>query len=653
MMRASEDHRMKATKVAPGFDGGLAWLNVDRPITMMELRGAVVIVDFWTYCCVNCMHVLPVLRTIEERFADEPVVVIGVHSGKFTAERDPQRIREAVGRYGVPHPVVVDDEMVIWSRFGVRSWPTLVIVRPDGTIASIAPGEPELETLDAFLRRELELARQNGTLSAERPNIMPEPPHEHRPLQYPGKVAVLPDGGLCVSDSGHHRVLVCDQHGTVDHAIGGGLRGWQDGSFESAAFDDPQGCCWHEGALYIADARNHCIRRADLGRKTVTTVAGTGVLGTGSPRGPVRATELALRSPWDLCAVGDAIYVAMAGNHQIWRFWPARGEIEVYAGTGVEALLDGAVDKTAWAQPSGLSEREGTLYVADSETSAIRAIDLAAGRVRTLVGEGLFDFGDDEGEAGGAMLQHCLGVAAIQGGLLIADTYNGKIKRLSPAGGQGQAQGQLRTVLSDLSEPGSVAIERDGSWIVADTNAHRVLRVRYGQLEEVEIADAPEPHIGALRPPSEPRRPSTPVHGWFTTLLELEPDRGLGAGDGCITLLLRTPEGLKLAEGSSVDVTLEVSRRSDLLFLNRDRLSLPARGAATQLVAIDVRVADLGHAAVESELLANLRYVTCDATESQACHPGSMHLRVPVRLLARGGRRELEFAVELPAPDLG
>jgi thiol-disulfide isomerase/thioredoxin len=642
---------MKATKVAPGFEGGLAWLNVDRPISMRELRGCVVIVDFWTYCCVNCMHVLPVLRTIEERFAEEPVVVVGVHSGKFTAERDPQRIREAVGRYGVPHPVVVDDEMVIWSRFGVRSWPTLVIVRPDGTIASVAPGEPELETLDAFIRRELELARQSGVLAAVRPNIMPAPPHEHRPLQYPGKAAVLPDGRLAVSDSGHHRVLLCDEHGTVDHAIGGGLRGWQDGAFESAAFDDPQGLCWYEGALYVADARNHCIRRADLERKLVTTVAGTGVLGTSAPRGPTRARETALRSPWDLCPVGEAIYVAMAGNHQIWRYWPAREEIEVYAGTGVEALLDGPVDKSAWAQPSGLSEREGTLYVADSETSAVRAIDLAAGRVRTLVGEGLFDFGDDDGDAEGALLQHCLGVAAIQGGLLVSDTYNGKIKRLTASSEPGHSQ--LRTVLSGLSEPGSVAIERDGSWIVADTNAHRVLRVRYGQIEEIEIVDAPEPHIGALRPASEARRPSAPVQGWFTTLLELEPGVGLGVGDGCITLLLRTPEGLKLSEGSALDVALEVSRRSDLLFVNRDKLSLPARGAATQLVAIDVRVAELSNAVVESELLATLRYVTCDAGEPLACHPGAMHLRVPVRLVARGGRPELEFSVELPAPDLG
>lgn len=642
---------MASSKTAPGFQGGLAWLNVDRPIDIAELHGCVVVVDFWTYCCVNCMHVLPVLRQLEERHAADPFVVIGVHSGKFSAERDPGRILAAVGRYGVPHPVVVDDDMHIWSRFGVRSWPTLVVIRPDGTIAAVAPGEPDLETLDAFVRRELELARAAGTLAPGRPNIMPAPPAEHRPLNYPGKVAVLPGGRLAIADSGHNRVLVTDERGLVDCAVGAGLRGWQDGRFEDAAFDDPQGCCWHDGMLYVADARNHCIRRADLERGVVTTVAGTGMLGASTPRGRVRASETPLRSPWDLCSVGEAIYVAMAGSHQIWRLWPAAGEIECYAGTGVEALIDGPVERSAWAQPSGLSERQGTLYVADSETSAIRAIDLAADRVRTLVGEGLFDFGDHEGDAEGAMLQHCLGVQAIAGGVLVADTYNGKVKRLTI--GPDGTSSQLRTVLAELAEPGSVALAPDGAWIVADTNAHRVLRVRYGQTEEIQVLDAPEPKVGALRPVGEHRPPSESVQGWFTSLLELAPGHGLGPGDGAVTVLVRAPRGTKLAPESRIDVALEISRRSDLLLLGRAELSLAAHGTPTQLVPIEVRVLEPPAAEVEAELLARLRYVLCDDGPLAACHPGTLNLRVPVRLLRVGGERQLEFVIDLPAPEVG
>ncbi|MBW2527442.1 MAG: redoxin domain-containing protein [Deltaproteobacteria bacterium] len=640
---------MNEHRINPGFEGGMAWLNVDRPIRMEELRGCVVVVDFWTYCCVNCMHVLPVLRTLEERFAGQPLVVIGVHSGKFTAERDPERILQAVGRYGVPHPVVVDDEMVIWSRFGIRSWPTLVIIRPDGSVASVAPGEPDLETLHAFVQREMDQARERGMLASAPPAIVPAPPPRNRPLNYPGKVSLLPDGRLVVSDSGHHRVLICSSEGRVEHCVGSGLRGLEDGGFDQAAFDDPQGTCWFDGSVYVADARNHALRRVDLERRTVTTVAGTGVLGPTAPDQADAATSTALRSPWDLCAVGDVIYVAMAGNHQIWRYHPSNGSMDVYAGTAVEALIDGPVATSAWAQPSGLSERRGVLYVADSETSAVRAIDLSTDRVRTLVGQGLFDFGDDEGDASAAMLQHCLDVAALDGGVLIADTYNGKIKLWTEEVGTEPAR--VGTVAAGLSEPGSIAVADDGAWYVADTNAHCIIRILAGIETTIEVQGAPEPKVGALRPASEPTAPAESVAGWFTTLLELPEGCGLQAGDGSVTLVLRAPEGMELSAGAPVAVDLEVSRRSDLLLLARDRVTVAARGGATQLVAADVRVAPVEQGPIEAELLVAVRYVTCDSGDHAACYPGSARVRVPVRLMEGAADRELQFDVPLPLPE--
>ena len=635
-------------KHAPGFQGGKAWLNVDEPIRLEQLRGCVVIVDFWTYCCVNCMHVLPVLRALEERYADEPLVVIGVHSGKFAAERDPEHIREAVGRYGVPHPVVVDDDFAIWSRFDIRSWPTLVVVRPDGTIAAVAPGEPDLETLDAFVRQELDQAREQGTLAQCPPPIHCDAAPVQNPLRYPGRAVVLPDGRMAISDSGHHRVLLCDLDGTVQATIGSGLRGWQDGEFEQVAFDDPQGLYWHDGFLYIADTRNHAIRRADLADWTVTTPAGTGVLGDEATADTAPATETALRSPWDLCSVGDKIYVAMAGSHQIWLLDPAKETIAVYAGTGVEALLDGPVQRSSWAQPSGLSERDGTLYVADSETSAVRAIDLETGVVSTLVGQGLFDFGDEDGEADAALLQHCMDVEATHTGVLIADTYNGKIKQLRSATRQEPAR--LRTVLTGLSEPGSVSAAPDGSWIIADTNAHRIVRLNKGQLDEITIRGAPEPCVGALRPVGAAQPPSEGVQGWYTTLLELEPGTGLKAGDGSLLLVLRAPPGTEISEGAPLHTRVEVSRRSDLLFADQAEASTAARGGTTQLVNIDVRVTAVPDPEIEAELLATVRFVACNATNRAACYPGTVHLRVPVRLLAENGARQLEFEVDLPSP---
>ena len=641
---------------APELDGGLAWLNVARPLQMRELRGHVVVLDFWTYCCVNCMHVLPVLRAIEEKFEDEPLIVIGVHSGKFSAEHDPARIRDAVGRYDVRHPVVVDDSMAIWGRYQIRSWPTLVVVRPDGTIAAVAPGEPKLEVLDAFLARELDLARKAGTL-ASGPLVLAGPAHDDRltdALSYPGKVSILPGGRLAISDSGHHRVLVTTPDGEVELVVGSGLRGLADGAVSQAAFDDPQGTCWHDGALYIADTRNHAIRRVDVTAGVVTTVAGTGALGLTALVGRAPALTTALRSPWDLASVGDAIYVAMAGSHQLHRFFPATGEIEVYAGTGVEAMLDGRVGASAWAQPSGLSVRGNTLYVADSETSAVRAVDLLKGEVRTLVGEGLFDWGDEDGAAGEAMLQHGLGVAAIEGGVLVADTYNGKIRRITegPAGVI-----EVRTVLGGLSEPGSIAVAADGAWIIADTNAHRVVRVVSGHAQPIPIRGAPAPLAGSSSAPTaHPRRDSMPslsevstlsLRGWFTALLELPETAGLGPGDGVITLELEAAAGTELSEGAPIRVAVEVSRRSDLLLLMKDRFTVDAAGGTRQTVALDVTVTELSEPIIEAEILATVSYMVCHTGEQAVCTRGKVHARIPVRLLAEGGTSGLTLSVPL------
>jgi thiol-disulfide isomerase/thioredoxin len=644
-----ESARGKQGVDAPELEGAVAWLNTDRALTLQSLRGCVVVLDFWTYCCINCMHVIPTLREIEMRFADQPVVVIGVHSGKFNAERDPARIREAIGRYGVDHPVAVDDDMHIWSAYAIRSWPTLVVVNPSGKIAAVAPGEPELETLDAFIRSELEIAKKAGTLAKRAPAIA-DADHpdtgriSHEPLLYPGKARVMPNGQIAISDSGHHRVLMCDAKGQVQMVAGSGIRGLSDGVGDAAAFDDPQGVCWHDGALLVADTRNHAIRRIDPVTAEVTTVAGNGQLGPpNGPAGRVGATSVALRSPWDVCSVGDAIYVAMAGSHQIWRYWPATAEIEVYAGSGTEALLDGPVITSSWAQPSGLSERDGVLYVADSESSAVRAVNLETNEVRTLTGQGLFDFGDGEGDADAVLLQHCLGVAATADGVLIADTYNGKIKRWVA---DGDHAGEITTLLDGLSEPGSVSVTEDGVWIVADTNAHRILGVREGAIAELTIRGMPRSQRGAIIGKNSERSPTSSVRGWFTNLLKLPEGVGLAPGDARVWLDLATPSGTALAPGAPMSIDVEVSRRSDLLLVPHQKMSVDANGGRLQRLAFDVRVTKLPSPVVEAELVVKIEYIACHEDDTRHCSPERIDVRVPVRLMDQGVG-EIAFALDL------
>jgi DNA-binding beta-propeller fold protein YncE len=321
--------------------------------------------------------------------------------------------------------VAVDSEMQLWSQYAVRSWPTLVIIRPDGTLAAVAPGEPDPSVLEAFVSEQLARAREDGTLAAAPLRLMRAERRDEQTLSFPGKVVSTSHGRIVVSDSGHHRVLILGPDGAVQDTIGSGLRGHREGPFAEAALDDPQGLALSGDSLYIADARAHAVFRADLLNRTLHRLAGTAELGRTPLSQRTRALETPLRSPWDLALRDRELYVALAGSHQVAVVALDEGTIEPVAGNGREALIDGPGPQAALAQPSGLSLQNEVLYVADSESSGVRAIDLRTRRVYTLAGgPGLFDFGDRVGKIETGMLQHPLAVAATASGLIVADTYN-------------------------------------------------------------------------------------------------------------------------------------------------------------------------------------------------------------------------------------
>jgi thiol-disulfide isomerase/thioredoxin len=510
---------MSGTPRAPELNPDFAWLNTDRPLTFArELMGQVVLLDFWTYCCINCMHVLPDLAYLEEKYRDEPFIVIGVHSAKFDNEGYRQTVRAAIGRYEIHHPVVVDEGMSIWSEYAVRSWPTLVLVGADRKIVGAVAGEGNRDTLDQAIAGALAAGRAAGVLAPgplefEREGTV-------RPatgLAFPGKVLADPAGGrLFIADSNHSRVVVAtlpDASGRsrVTRLIGSGSLGQDDGPAERATFHHPQGLALMDRTLLVADTENHLLRAVDLDAWEVTTVLGTGVQGYDRAGGKMGRKQ-PLSSPWDLAVEGSTCYIAMAGSHQIWRCDLPVGFARALAGSGRENIVDGPTESAALAQPSGLSLDGNYLYFADSEVSAVRRIDLAAERVETLVGRGLFDFGDVDGPVARAKLQHPLGVAAWKGSVFVADTYNHKIKWLK------LETGEIRTVAgtgkpgsgtpgpsgtapaSDLSlfEPGGLHVA-DGVLYVADTNNHRVVRLSLSDLRWSEIT------IEGLEPPAQAR----------------------------------------------------------------------------------------------------------------------------------------------------
>ena len=628
---------------APEFDPDLTWLRSQRPLTLRELRGQIVILDFWTYCCVNCMHVIPVLRRIEERFAEEPVVVIGVHSAKFEGEKDAARIEQAMRRYDVTHPVIVDRDMRTWSAFAVRSWPTLVVVRPDGTIAAVAPGEAELDVLARFVDDELAAARKKGTLAKAPFAVHTPPPRDDGPLSYPGKVAVGPSGLLAIADSGHHRVLVTDADGRVIHAIGTGVAGQVDGALDQASFDDPQGIAWRSRTeLFVADARAHTIARIDLAAGTVTTIAGIGELGAQPLPLSVTTDALAtaLRSPWDLLLDGELLYVAMAGSHQIAVVDLAARTIAALAGNGAESIVDGAFEAATFSQPSGLCQVGRMLYVADSETSAVRELDLDRRIVRTVVGTGLFDFGDRDGPREEALLQHCVGIACDgDGRVVVADTYNHKLRRVD------RSTGEVRSLAADFHEPAGIAWDaaRRG-WIVADTNAHQLVRLSVDGATRatIEITSAPTPRLGRIDSVHAPAMGGDAA--WFTTLFRAKDDAALAPATPRATIgfELRAPQGKKIATASPIVVSVEVSRRGDLIVPAGTEQRVDAAGGAMERVVLSLSIERFDDGPIEAEIIARADMVVCAAdvdasAEGAVCEPYRTWLRLPVRLAKSGG----------------
>lgn len=467
--------------------GGLEgiWLNTEAPLTLAGLRGKLVILDFWTFCCINCMHVLPTLRRIEQAFPEE-VAVIGVHSPKFAAERDPAKVAAAVARYGIDHAVVHDPDFRIWRQYAVRAWPTLVLVSPDGYVLGQHSGEPDADLLLRLVGEMLGHYRREGVLTPRPLDLSPAAQASGR-LRFPGKIRPLVLDGCkawAVADAGHHQVAVLDDDGRELRRFGSGQAGFADGEGTAACFDGPQGVAADGSSIHVADTGNHALRRIDLASGRVTTLAGTGrrggVLGEQAP-----GRETALASPWDVEVRGPLLLFANAGSHQLGQFDLASGRVARLAGAGPEGLRDGPAPDAHLAQPSGLalSPDGGTLWFADSETSSARALDLASGSVTTLVGTGLFDFGHVNGPFADAQLQHCLGIACWDGRLLVADSYNDAVRILDPATRMAEDFDAGAFTCTDpsclpLIEPAGIRADGPDRVLVSDTNNHRILEYR-------------------------------------------------------------------------------------------------------------------------------------------------------------------------------
>ncbi|MEV5873740.1 thioredoxin-like domain-containing protein [Streptomyces sp. NPDC052101] len=583
---------------APELTGKGGWLNTgDTQYTLADLRGRIVVLDFWTFCCINCLHVLDELRELEEKHRDT-VVIIGVHSPKFVHEAEHRAVVDAVERYGVEHPVLDDPELATWKQYAVRAWPTLVVIDPEGYVVAQHAGEGHAHAIERLVE-ELEAEHgAKGTLRrGDGPYVPPEP--EPTTLRFPGKALPLPSGTFLVSDTTRHQLVeLAEDAETVVRRIGSGTRGFTDGGPDQASFSEPQGLALlDDGSVAVADTVNHALRRLDLATGTVSTLAGTGKQWwQGSARsGPAR--EVDLSSPWDVAVFGGKVWIAMAGVHQLWTYDPVADTVAVAAGTTNEGLVDGPGAEAWFAQPSGLAATAERLWLADSETSALRWVDLD-GHVHTAVGTGLFDFGHRDGAAGQALFQHPLGVTALpDGSVAVADTYNHALRRYDPA------TGEVTTLATDLREPSDAVLD-GADLVVVESARHRLTR---------------------LRLPEEAVRVESVAHRTQRAATEVRPGR------------LRLDVVFQAPAGQKLDVRYGPSTRL-LVSSTPPELLLKGEGADTDLA----RELELNPAVPEGVLHVSAMAASCDddpANEYPACHVHQQDWGVPVRLTEGGTDR--------------
>lgn len=474
-MSAQERIRVRA----PEISGGRGWLNTDKPLSLAALKGKVVLLDFWTYGCINCIHIIPDLKKLEEKYARQ-LVVIGVHSAKFENEKQTENIRRIILRYEIEHPVYNDAEFKVWESYGVRAWPTQILIDPAGYVIGSVSGEGNFDVIDQAIGKTVADFRQRGELNEDPLKLSLERAKVgDLPLAFPGKlIADAQSDRLFIADSNHNRIVITQLDGTLLETIGTGAAGAADGAYDKANFFRPQGLALDGDSLYVADTENHLLRKVDLKTRTIKTLAGTGKQSNEYfETGPART--VGLNSPWDLQLVGRTLYIAMAGPHQIWKLDLEKLEVSTYAGSGREARRDGPLLEAGFAQPSGLATDGKRLFVADSESNIVRAIEFETGMVTTLVGGDLFDFGDVDATGNDVRLQHPLGLLALGDKVLIADTYNHKIKQLDPetrtvkslfgGGGPGQTDGSP----ASFYEPAGLSVA-NGKLYIADTNNHAI-----------------------------------------------------------------------------------------------------------------------------------------------------------------------------------
>lgn len=634
----AKDASMFIGKVpAPAFPKGLAWLNTKYPITLKELRGKVVLLDFWTYGCINCYHVFPTLDRLQKEFPNT-LVIIGVHSAKFQSSKLTSNIRQTILRFGLHHPVVNDRNFKIWNSYGINAWPSFILIDPDGNVVGKMSGEGIYSTMYKYISGIIKVFGAEGKLNRKPLHFTPVSQNVAQSVLYfPGKV--FADGKnkrLYISDTDHNRIVVTTLGGKVEYTIGNGNTGFTNGSYSKAEFNQPQGVTVIGDTLYVADTGNHAIRKVNLSTEKVTTLAGDGHEARRF-NVPGKGTHVALDSPWGITSVNGELYVAMAGSHQVWKVNPETGYAKPFAGTGAEGLQEGNRNSIPMAQPSGIVSDGPFLYVAEPEASAVQKIGLGNDtHVSTIVGKGLFTFGDVDGQGGNVRLQHVQGIALWKGKLIIADTYNNKIKIINPDTktcktlfGNGKAGHKDGTgTNTEFNEPAGLSVLGNTVYI-ADTDNQLI---RKANLITHKVTTLTLTNLKKLTMTGE-SDDMTPQN-----VITLKPIR-VKAGVRNLTLNIRLPKGYQFNEEATSRFIIK-SNNTDITFNGKNKWIINKPNFPSE-----VRIKLVPNS--NPELILDVFAFYCEETKQSFCLYKSIRYKIPLEV-KNNGSDHISISPELP-----
>ena len=471
-------------QVAPEFPDSIEWLNLAQPLRMAQLRGKVCALAFVNAGSAWSMQRLHDLVTLLGRHR-ERLNVVAVHVPRFDHERDPRRALKRLRGHGFQFPLGHDPNWTLWQHYGVEAWPTVVLLDGEGRVAGRLVGDGPLRELDAQVG-DLVRALVPQSLNPQ-PIELRRSGEPELPLRFPVGLAVS-GNYLYVADTGHNRVLECDQGGRILRQFGSGGVGFIDGPMELAAFNRPRGLAVERDLLYVADTGNHAGRRIQLRSGDIDTVFGAGRPGTSGDVRVVDPRSVTMDSPTGLALAAGKLYVATAGDNRVWSFDLGDHSLRCLAGSGRLEVADGVGAEASFAQPVDVAAVQQMVYVCEAAGSAIRAVNARTGAVQTLVGRGPWEFGAEDGARSAASLQQplALGLDPESPRLWIADSGNDRLRVLR----LGRGEVSTFELQRPLHGPAGLAMAPGVAWI-ADTDAHAVLRLDLanGDLHHIPLGE--------------------------------------------------------------------------------------------------------------------------------------------------------------------